>query len=111
MPRRKPNERRRHTAEQSAKRIAPRRSGSSPLGFRGFRRAAASEAIAAGESAGEASWKLDHRNSVVPRATYFQEIKSAERTAPVAKRLKERSGDLLDDSMPTVQSRQADVSA
>jgi integrase len=49
--------------------------------FHGFRHTAASEAIAAGDSAEEASWQLGHKNSVVTRSIYVQEIKSTERTA------------------------------
>lgn len=49
--------------------------------FHSFRHDAASRAIGAGESAEEVSWQLGHRSSVVTRAVYTQEIKSAERTA------------------------------
>ena len=49
--------------------------------FHSFRHMAASHAIAAGESAEEVSWQLGHRNSVVTRAVYVHELKTAERTA------------------------------
>jgi integrase len=49
--------------------------------FHSFRHTAASEAIAAGESAEEVSWQLGHKTSPITRAVYVQEIKSAERTA------------------------------
>jgi integrase len=49
--------------------------------FHGFRHTAASLAIAGGDSAEEVSWQLGHKNSVVTRAVYTQEIKTAERKA------------------------------
>jgi integrase len=56
-----------------------------PLGavpcFHSFRHTAASRAIANGESAEEVAWQLGHRNSVVTRSVYIQEIKSVERLA------------------------------
>ncbi len=47
--------------------------------FHSFRHTAASQAIAAGESAEEVAWQLGHRNSVVTRSTYVHEIRSVER--------------------------------
>ena len=75
----------------------PVRRGSVPT-FHGFRHTAASEAIAAGDSAEEVSWQLGHKNSVVTRAIYVQEIKSLERTARRRSRLEARYGTILEDA-------------
>jgi integrase len=64
--------------------------------FHGFRHTAASEAIAAGESAEEVSWQLGHKSSLVTRAVYVQEVKSAERTARRRARMEARYGSLLE---------------
>ncbi|MGA9314529.1 MAG: tyrosine-type recombinase/integrase [Solirubrobacteraceae bacterium] len=64
--------------------------------FHSFRHTAASEAIAAGESAEEVSWSLGHKNSVVTRAVYVQEVKNVERTARRRARMEERYGSLLE---------------
>jgi len=64
--------------------------------FHGFRHTAASEAIAAGESAEEVSWQLGHKSSLVTRAVYVQEVKSAERTARRRARMEARYGDILE---------------
>jgi integrase len=63
-------------------RVRPRRArpGAVPT-FHSFRHTAASHAIAAGESAEEVSWQLGHRNSIVTRAVYVHELKTADRTA------------------------------
>jgi integrase len=74
--------------------IAPPR-GADPS-FHSFRHTAASEAIAAGESAEEVSWQLGHKNSVVTRTVYIQEIKSAERAARRRARMEARYGDVLE---------------
>ena len=63
--------------------------------FHSFRHSAASDAIAAGETAEEVSWQLGHRNSVVTRSVYIQEIKSTERTARRRARMQARYGDVL----------------
>jgi integrase len=63
--------------------------------FHSFRHTAASEAIAAGESAEEISWQLGHKTSIITRAVYIQEVKSAERTARSRARMEERYGDVL----------------
>ena len=63
--------------------------------FHSFRHTAASRAIAAGESAEEVSWQLGHRNSVVTRAVYIQEIKSVERRARRRARLDAAYADVL----------------
>ena len=65
------------TSATSASGSSPR-PGTLPT-FHPFRHTAASHAIAAGESAEEVSWQLGHRNSVVTRAVYIHEIKTAER--------------------------------
>ena len=49
--------------------------------FHGFRHSAASLALANGESAEEVSWQLGHKNSVVTRAIYVQELRTVERKA------------------------------
>jgi hypothetical protein len=69
-------------------RVRPRRArpGAVPT-FHSFRHMAASHAIAAGESAEEVSWQLGHRNSIVTRAVYVHELKTAERTARRRKRM------------------------
>jgi len=64
--------------------------------FHGFRHTAASEAIAAGESAEEVSWQLGHKSSLVTRAVYVQEVKSAERTAHRRARMETRYGSVLE---------------
>ena len=63
--------------------------------FHSFRHTAASHAIAAGESAEEVSWQLGHRNSVVTRAVYVHELRTAERTARRRESLERRYGNLL----------------
>jgi integrase len=78
--------------EQRHRRLIPR--GVLPS-FHSFRHTAASEAIAAGESAEEISWQLGHKNSIITRAVYIQEVKSAERTARRRARMEERYGTLL----------------
>ena len=65
----------------------------------GFRHSAASEAIAAGDSAEEVSWQLGHRNSVVTRAVYVHEIRTAERTARRRARMEARYGAMLGSTM------------
>lgn len=69
--------------------------GAAPT-FHGFRHSAASEAIAAGESAEEVSWQLGHKSSLVTRAVYVQEIKSAERTAKRRASMAARYGSALE---------------
>jgi integrase len=64
--------------------------------FHSFRHTAASEAIAAGESAEEVSWQLGHKTSLITRAVYVQEVKSAERTARRRARMEARYGDMLE---------------
>lgn len=77
--------------------------------FHGFRHTAASEAIAAGDGAEEVSWQLGHKNSVVTRSIYVQEIKSAERTAKRRAKMDARYGSALEaiDSNGTQQTRVA----
>ncbi len=83
-----------HERDEHGRRLATPR-GVVPS-FHSFRHTAASEAIAAGESAEEASWQLRHKNSIVTRAVYVQEIKNAERTARRRARMEERYGSLLE---------------
>ena len=64
--------------------------------FHSFRHTAASEAIAAGESAEEVSWQLGHKSSIVTRSVYVQQIKNAERTAHRRARMEARYGSLLE---------------
>jgi integrase len=68
--------------------------------FHSFRHTAVSHAIAAGESAEELSWQLGHRNSVVTRAVYVHELKTAERAAQRRQRLEAQSALFL-TSIPT----------
>jgi integrase len=63
--------------------------------FHSFRHTAASRAIANGESAEEVSWQLGHRNSVVTRSIYIQEIKTAERLARRRHRAEAHYGELV----------------
>jgi integrase len=63
--------------------------------FHSFRHTAASEAIAAGESAEEISWQLGHKNSIITRAVYVQEVKTAERTAKRRARMEARYSSIL----------------
>jgi integrase len=67
--------------------------------FHSFRHTAASEAIAAGESAEEVSWQLGHKNSIITRAVYIREVKSIERTARRRARMEERYGRILEDAV------------
>jgi len=53
-----------------------------------------STAIAAGESVEELSWQIGHKNSVVTRTVYLQEIRTAERTARRRARMEVRYGTL-----------------
>jgi integrase len=64
--------------------------------FHSFRHTAASEAIAAGDGAEEVSWQLGHKNSIVTRTVYVQEIKSAERTAKRRAKMEARYGSLME---------------
>jgi integrase len=50
----------------------------------------AGEAIAASESAEEVSRQLGHKTSLVTRAVYVREVKSAERTARRRARMEDR---------------------
>jgi integrase len=66
--------------------------------FHSFRHTAASRAIASGESAEEVAWQLGHRNSVVTRAVYIQEIKSADRLAHRRQRAEKAYTDITPES-------------
>jgi integrase len=68
-----------HERDERGRRLPPV-PGTLPS-FHSFRHTAASHSIAAGESAEEVSWQLGHRNSVVTRAVYVHELKTAERAA------------------------------
>jgi hypothetical protein len=52
-------------------------------------------AIAVGDGAEEVSWQLGHKNSIVTRTVYMQEIKTAERTAKRRAKMEARYGSLL----------------
>ena len=78
--------------------------------FHSFRHTAASEAIAAGESAEEISWQLGHKNSIITRAVYIQEVKSAERTARRRARMEERYGAVLEGAGRGLETSAAGVS-
>jgi integrase len=82
-----------HERDQRGRR-APLLPGALP-NFHSFRHTAASYAIAAGESAEEVSWQLGHRNSVVTRAVYVHELKTAERTARRRQRMEDVSASFL----------------
>jgi Phage integrase family len=85
-----------HGRDERGRRL-PTAPGTLPT-FHSFRHAAASHAIAAGESAEEVSWQLGHRNSVVTRAIYVHELKTAERTARRRARLEADCTELVDGS-------------
>ena len=87
-----------HEHDQRGRRVRPM-PGALP-NFHSFRHTAASHAIAAGESAEEVSWQLGHRNSVVTRAVYVHELKTAERAAQRRQRMEARSALFL-SSIPT----------
>ena len=63
--------------------------------FHGFRHSAASLALANGESAEEVAWQLGHKNSLVTRAVYVQEIRTVERQARRRARMEAQYGDAL----------------
>jgi len=63
--------------------------------FHGFRHSAASLALANGESAEEVSWQLGHKNSVITRAVYVQEIRTVERQTRRRARMEVEYGDAL----------------
>jgi hypothetical protein len=75
--------------------------------FHSFRHSAASEAIAAGDSAEEVSWQLGHRNSQVTRTVYLQEIASAERRARPRASMEARYGAMLEAPLEAPSKRQA----
>jgi integrase len=83
-----------HVVDEQGRRVKPP-AGSVPS-FHGFRHSAASEAIAAGDSAEEVSWQLGHKSSLVTRAVYVQEIRTAERTARRRARMAARYGSALE---------------
>jgi integrase len=82
-----------HERDERGRRLPPA-PGTVPS-FHSFRHTAASHAIAAGESAEEVSWQLGHRNSVVTRAVYVHELKTAERTARRRQRMEDQSARFL----------------
>jgi integrase len=63
--------------------------------FHGFRHSAASLALANGESAEEVSWQLGHKNSVVTRSIYVQELRTVERSARRRARMASQYDDAL----------------
>jgi integrase len=82
-----------HERDERGRRLPPV-PGALPT-FHSFRHTAASHAIAAGESAEEVSWQLGHRNSIVTRAVYVHELKTAERTARRRQRMEDQSARFL----------------
>ncbi len=79
--------------------------------FHSFRHTAASEAISAGESAEEVSWQLGHKSSVVTRAVYTQEIKSAERTAHRRAKMDARLGKIMESADRSREAAEASKGA
>jgi integrase len=63
--------------------------------FHSFRHTAASQVIADGDGAEEASWLLGHKDSTVTRRVYEHEIKSVERSSKRRAKLEARMGDTL----------------
>jgi integrase len=80
--------------------------------FHGFRHSAASLALANGESAEEVSWQLGHKNSVVTRMIYVQELRTVERSARRRARMASQYDDALSalDAEPTPASKPAGAS-
>ena len=83
-----------HERDERGRPVAATR-GSVPI-FHSFRHSAASQAIAAGESAEEISWQLGHKDSTVTRAVYVHEIKSQERRARRRARMEAQYGSVLE---------------
>jgi integrase len=81
------------------------------LNFHGFRHSAASLALANGESAEEVSWQLGHKNSVVTRAVYVQEIRTVERQARRRARMEAQYGDALGALEQTAAARASEPDA
>ena len=73
----------------------PKIPGDAAPNFHGFRHSAASLALSKGESAEEVSWQLGHKNSVVTRAIYVQEIRTVERQARRRSRMESQYADAL----------------
>ena len=69
--------------------------GDAAPNFHGFRHSAASLALANGESAEEVSWQLGHKNSVVTRSIYVQELRTVERSARRRARMASQYDDAL----------------
>jgi integrase len=63
--------------------------------FHGFRHSAASLALANGESAEEVSWQLGHKNAVITRSIYVQELRTVERQARRRARMASQYDDAL----------------
>ncbi|HEX4669242.1 MAG TPA: tyrosine-type recombinase/integrase [Solirubrobacterales bacterium] len=63
--------------------------------FHSFRHLVASQVIADGDGAEEASWLLGHKDSTVTRRVYVAEIASAERTAKRRSKMEARMGSTL----------------
>jgi len=57
-----------------------------------LRHSAASEAIHAGDSLEEVSWRLGHKNSITTARVYAHELKSAKRSAERRAKLESRYG-------------------
>ena len=74
--------------------------------FHGFRHSAASLALASGESAEEVSWQLGHKNSVVTRAIYVQELRTVERSARRRARMASQYEAALAELAPKAKTRQ-----
>ncbi|HVD58911.1 MAG TPA: tyrosine-type recombinase/integrase [Thermoleophilaceae bacterium] len=91
-----------HEHDERGRRV-PQAPGALPT-FHSFRHTAASHAIAAGESAEEVSWQLGHRNSVVTRAIYVHELKTAERTARRRQRMEAQSALFLSSTAMGAES-------
>ncbi|HEY1854345.1 MAG TPA: tyrosine-type recombinase/integrase [Solirubrobacterales bacterium] len=63
--------------------------------FHSFRHTAASQVIAEGDGAEEASWLLGHADSTVTRRVYIEQIASAERSSKRRAKLEARMGSTL----------------
>jgi site-specific recombinase XerD len=63
--------------------------------FHSFRHVVASQVIAEGDSAEEASWLLGHKDSTVTRCVYVTEIKSVERSSKRRAKMEARLGSVM----------------
>ena len=98
-----------HEVDERGKPVKVER-GSVP-NFHSFRHSAVSDAVAAGESIEEVSWQLGHKNSIVTRTVYLQEITTAQRSAKRRAKMQARYGSLLEAASRSGAQQTAEVSS